>query len=71
MRRAYEIGTALFLVIAVYFLYSGFTVTTHIPQPHDGDAIANLELMHIQSLNFMTGIGSAIVAAVLSLGMRP
>jgi hypothetical protein len=54
--------SALFAFVAAYFLWSGFTLVT------DFDGTANLQLMHIQSLNFATGIGSAIVSAILAVG---
>lgn len=48
--------------VAAYFLYSGFTLETSITE--NGAAVANFQLMHIQSLNFMTGIGAAIISAI-------
>jgi uncharacterized membrane protein len=55
-------ASMLFAAVAAYFLYSGFTLDTTIAA--EGQTIANLELMHIQSLNFATGIGAAIIAAI-------
>lgn len=55
-------ASVLFGFVAAYFLYSGFTLGTSVET--GGQAMANLELMHIQSLNFATGIGSAIISAI-------
>lgn len=49
-----------FWAVAAYFIYSGMILPTN-----DG-MVANLEAMHIQSLNFATGIGAAIVAAIFT-----
>lgn len=54
--------SAIFAIAAAYFLWSGFTLATDI------DGTANLQLMHIQSMNFATGIGAAVVSAVLAVG---
>lgn len=70
MRLGMEIGAGVFTIIAAYFLYSGFTLATDIPNPDGFGTVANLQLMHIQSLNFATGIGSAIIAAILLVGSR-
>lgn len=63
MQTVLEIAAGIFAAVAAYFLYSGFTLATNITI--EGQAVANLELMHIQSMNFATGIGAAIIAAVL------
>jgi hypothetical protein len=52
----------VFAIIATYFLFSGITLETTI-----GDT-ANLQLMHIQSMNIATGIGSAIISSILTVG---
>lgn len=63
MQTVFEITAGIFAIVAAYFLYSGFTLATSVTI--EGQAVANLELMHIQSMNFATGIGAAIIAAVL------
>lgn len=62
MQTGLAFSGVIFAIIATYFLYSGFTLETTI-----GDT-ANLQLMHIQSLNFATGIGAAIISAILAVG---
>jgi hypothetical protein len=54
--------SVLFAIAAAYFLWSGFSLDTSI------DGTANLQLMHIQAMNFATGIGAAIVSAILAIG---
>jgi hypothetical protein len=49
-------------MVAAYFLYSASIVPTSI------DSTANLELMHIQSVQFAIGIGAAVISAVLAVG---
>jgi hypothetical protein len=66
-----NLASAIFAVIAAYFLYSGFSLETTVASagtPVGFDGVANLQLMHIQSLNFATGIGAAVVSAVLLIG---
>lgn len=70
MQLAYAIGTILFALVAAYFLASGFMMATDMPSLDGSGSVANLQLMHIQSINFATGIGAAIISAILSLGLR-
>jgi hypothetical protein len=60
-------GTSvLFAIAAAFFLYSGLSMPTTI---HDGTSeVANLQLMHTQSLNIAIAIGAAIVSAILAVG---
>jgi uncharacterized membrane protein len=58
MKTAFTVASVLFAIVAAYFLFSGFTLETTF------EGQANLQLMHIQSLNFMTGIGAAIISAI-------
>lgn len=62
MQASLGFTAALFAIASAYFLYSGFTLETAI------DGTANLQLMHIQSMNFATGIGAGIISAVLAVG---
>lgn len=62
MQTGLSFTAILFAIVSAYFLYSGFTLDTAI------DGTANLQLMHIQSMNFATGIGAAIIAAILAVG---
>lgn len=62
---------ALFAVIGVYFLYSGFILPTSVPNPAavpGMEQVANLELMHIQTMNFLTGVGALIISALFWVG---
>lgn len=63
MQTVLEVTASLFALVAAYFLYSGFALDTNVTI--EGQTIANLQMMHIQSLNFATGIGAAVIAAVL------
>jgi uncharacterized membrane protein len=62
MQTGLAFSGVIFAIIATYFLYSGFTLETAI------DDTANLQLMHIQAMNLATGIGAAIISAVLTVG---
>jgi uncharacterized membrane protein YfcA len=62
MQSGLGILSALFAIVCVYFLWSGFSLETTI------DDTANLQLMHSQSLNFATGIGAGIISAILAIG---
>lgn len=54
--------SAIFALIAGWFLYVGFTAEIVV-----GETV-NLQAMHIQSQNIATGIGASIVSAVLAIG---
>jgi hypothetical protein len=56
----------IFGLVAVYFLYAGFT--TPILVATDAGAVANLQMIQIQSLNFWLGIGASIIAALFAVG---
>ena len=57
----------IFALVAAYFFYSGYTLPTSVNQDGQG-YVANLELMHIQSINFATAIGASVIAAILAVG---
>lgn len=61
-----NIVSAIFAIVAAYFIYSGFALETSVVT--EGGTVANLELMHIQATNIALGIGSAIVSAILAVG---
>jgi len=52
-----SIAGAIFLIVGGCLIFWGFTSPT-----------ANLELMHIQSMELMLGIGAGIVSAILIVG---
>lgn len=67
MSRAVLSGGAVLAGIgAAYFVFSGYALDTTISTAA-GD-MANLQLMHVQSINFAAGIGLAIIAALLFVG---
>lgn len=66
MQTVLEITAGVFAIVAAYFLYSGFALDTNVTI--EGQAVANFQMMHIQSINFATGIGAGIIAAVLLVG---
>lgn len=70
MATGLRLTAAIFTVVAAYFFYSGYAIETTIVTPgvEGFDGIANLQLMHVQSLNFATAIGAAIIAAILAVG---
>ena len=60
------VGT-IFLVVSVYFFYSAFLVPTTVPNPYPSpglEQVSNLQLMHIQSSNFLLAVGAAIVSSI-------
>lgn len=59
-------GSAIFALVAAYFLFLGLSAETSIA--YEGQIVANAQLMHIQSTNVLVGIGSAVVSAVLAVG---
>lgn len=59
-------GSAIFALVAAYFLFLGFSAETTIN--FEGQIVANAQLMHIQATNILTGIGAAVVSAVLAAG---
>lgn len=56
----------IFALVAIYFLYAGFT--TPILVATEAGAVANLQMIQIQSLNCWLGIGAGIVAALFAVG---
>ena len=61
----------IFSLVSAYFLYVAFGIETTVVQPgavQGFDGVANLQLMHLQSLNLEIGIGAAIVAAIFFVG---
>lgn len=57
----------VFAVIAGLLLFGGFRMETTVQGPDTPagfQGVANLQLMHIQSVNFQIAIGSAIIAAL-------
>ena len=66
MKVALGLGSIMFGLIAAYFISSAIQTPTSIYS--GGGYVANLELMHMQSLNMAQGIGAAIVSAILVVG---
>lgn len=60
----YLVG-ALAAVIAGYFGFCGFSMDTAVASGPAGETVANLQLMHIQALNFALAIGAGIMACIL------
>jgi hypothetical protein len=57
----------VFALIAAYFLYVGFSISTAV-SAGDGTFTANLQLMQVQSLDIMVGLAAAIVASIFTVG---
>lgn len=54
-------------LIAAYFLYIGFSISTAVPSG-DGTFTANLQLMQVQSLDIIVGLAAAVIASVFTVG---
>lgn len=59
-------GSVIFAMVAGWFLYAGWTLEVAVTT--EAGEVANLQLMHIQAVNFAIGIGAAIVSAILAVG---
>ena len=57
----------LFALVAGYFLYSGLTLDTSV-STGDGGTVANLQLMHVQTMQIGLGIGATVVASIFAVG---
>lgn len=71
MARVLSIAGILSALVAAYFIHAAFTMETTVvtaEAPTGFDGVANLQLMHFQMLQMLTGTGSAIVSAVLIVG---
>jgi TRAP-type uncharacterized transport system substrate-binding protein len=60
------IASGFFALVATYFLYDGFLVQVVVPTT--GGDVANLQLMHVQSLDISLGIGATVVSAIFAIG---
>ena len=59
---------SLMWVIAAYLIYIGLQSETTVPTqdaPAGFEGVVNVQLVHIQAMNFHLGIGAAIVGAIL------
>ena len=66
MKAALGIASMAFALIAIYFVVSAGLISTTVQT--DAGPVANLELMHAQSLNMAEGIGAAVISAILAIG---
>ena len=66
MKETLATAAVAFALIAAYFIYSAVTLPTSLEI--EGELVANLELMHAQSINMAEGIGAAIVSAIFTVG---
>jgi glycerol kinase len=57
----------VFVLLAGYFLFGGFTLDTSV-STGDGGTVANLQLMHVQAMKIGVGVGSAIIASIFATG---
>jgi glycerol kinase len=57
----------IFVLLAGYFLFSGFTLDTSVSSG-DGGTVANLQLMHVQAMKLGLGVGAAIIASIFATG---
>lgn len=62
-----SIAAVVFGLAAFWFLFWGFTMNTTVNPDGLGD-VANLQMMHVQSLNFAVGIGAAVMSAIFFAG---
>jgi hypothetical protein len=61
------VAGVLFWLVAIYFFVSGAGMPTTVPNPYPMDGmgeVANLQLLQIQLLNWMTAIGAALVGTI-------
>jgi hypothetical protein len=56
----------LFAIVAGAFLFIGYSRETTVFT--DGGEIANLQMLHLQSLDFAIAIGAAVISAILAIG---
>ncbi len=63
------VGAAvIFGAVAAYFIITAYGQDVTID--YEGQTVANIQLMHIQSLGMMIGLGSGIVSALFAVMMK-
>lgn len=74
MRYTLSVPAFVLMLVAGWFMFAGFSVETTLPSndPTIGalgvQGISNLQLMHIQLLDFVTGLVAGLASAVLFAG---
>jgi hypothetical protein len=66
MQTMLEVLAAIFVIIAAWFLYAGFSADVTVAT--EAGLVANAQLMHIQATNVAIGLGAAVIAALLLVG---
>lgn len=59
-------GSLIFALVAAWFAYVG--LSSEVVIATEAGEVANLQLMHIQSVNITISAGAAAVAAILAIG---
>lgn len=60
-----KFAAALFWVVCAWFIFIAFRGPMTVPM--GADQVANLQLMHIQSMNTIIGVGAGIVGAIFAV----
>lgn len=60
------LGSVLFAILAAYQIYSGLSAPMAFPT--EQGEVANLQMIHLRSMNLDIGIAAAIISAILAVG---